>query len=84
MGSMYSGMEEEADSLDEMDGGVHVDGFLQTIKIRRGWRAADVEGGVRTRRKGMHYRMSDGSSEVGGYAGGRGRGGGGGYYGSSD
>ncbi|KAK4135848.1 hypothetical protein BT67DRAFT_336312, partial [Trichocladium antarcticum] len=31
----------EQDSADEMDGGVHVDGFLQPIKIRRGWRAED-------------------------------------------
>ncbi|TLS29596.1 hypothetical protein PpBr36_00667 [Pyricularia pennisetigena] len=29
------------DSADEMDGAVHVDGFLKPIKIRQGWRAED-------------------------------------------
>lgn len=32
---------EGLDSMDEMEGGVHVDGFLQPIKIRRGWRGED-------------------------------------------
>ncbi|KXX83168.1 hypothetical protein MMYC01_200340 [Madurella mycetomatis] len=35
--------ENEEDSMDEMDGGVHVDGFLQPIKIRKGWRADDTQ-----------------------------------------
>lgn len=30
------------DSVDEMDGAVHVDGFLKPIKIRQGWRAEDI------------------------------------------
>ncbi|OTA57543.1 hypothetical protein K449DRAFT_437411 [Hypoxylon sp. EC38] len=30
---------DEVDSEDEMYGAVHVDGFLKTIKMRRGWRA---------------------------------------------
>lgn len=35
--------ENEEDSMDEMDGGVHVDGFLQPIKIRKGWRGYDTQ-----------------------------------------
>lgn len=31
------------DSADEMDGAVHVDGFLQPIKIRPGWRSQDTQ-----------------------------------------
>ncbi|KAK4100757.1 hypothetical protein N658DRAFT_427192 [Parathielavia hyrcaniae] len=34
--------DDEADSADEMDGGAHVDGFLQPIKIRKGWRGEDT------------------------------------------
>jgi hypothetical protein len=34
--------EDEEDSADEMDGGVHVDRFLQPIKTRKGWRAEDT------------------------------------------
>ena len=37
-------------SEDEMEGAVHVDGFLKPIKMRKGWRAADVVD--RTRKKG--------------------------------
>ncbi|KAK4166308.1 hypothetical protein QBC43DRAFT_16038 [Cladorrhinum sp. PSN259] len=38
----------DQDSMDEMYGGVHVDGFLQVIKMRKGWRGEDT--GQRTRR----------------------------------
>lgn len=42
----------ELDSEDEMDGGVHVDGFLQPIKMRKGWRGVDsVKRSKRTWRK---------------------------------
>ncbi|UNI23426.1 hypothetical protein JDV02_009244 [Purpureocillium takamizusanense] len=36
------GGEEERDSEDEAVGAVHVDGFLRTIRVGRGWRAEDV------------------------------------------
>ncbi|AEO69950.1 uncharacterized protein THITE_2120715 [Thermothielavioides terrestris NRRL 8126] len=35
--------EDEEDTMDEMDGGVHVDGFLRPIKVRKGWRGDDVQ-----------------------------------------
>ncbi|KAK3299926.1 uncharacterized protein B0H64DRAFT_379449 [Chaetomium fimeti] len=35
--------DDEEDSADEMDGGVHVDGFLQPIKMRKGWRGEDMQ-----------------------------------------
>lgn len=35
--------DDEEDSADEMDGGVHVDGFLQPIKMRKGWRREDIQ-----------------------------------------
>ncbi|EAQ93719.1 hypothetical protein CHGG_01954 [Chaetomium globosum CBS 148.51] len=35
--------DDEEDSADEMDGGVHVDGFLQPIKMRKGWRGEDIQ-----------------------------------------
>jgi hypothetical protein len=35
--------DEEEDSADEMDGGVHMDGFLQPIKMRKGWRGEDIQ-----------------------------------------
>ncbi|MCJ1306484.1 hypothetical protein MMC25_000127 [Agyrium rufum] len=31
----------DVDSADEMEGGVHVDGFLRELKIRHGWRGVD-------------------------------------------
>ncbi|KAK4129753.1 hypothetical protein N657DRAFT_653048 [Parathielavia appendiculata] len=34
--------EDEEDSADEMEGGLHVDRFLQPIKIRKGWRGEDT------------------------------------------
>ncbi|KAL2148105.1 hypothetical protein VTH82DRAFT_2222 [Thermothelomyces myriococcoides] len=34
--------EDEEDSADEMEGGIHVDGFLRPIKIRKGWRGDDL------------------------------------------
>ncbi|KAL8382508.1 hypothetical protein RB595_006336 [Gaeumannomyces hyphopodioides] len=36
------------DSADEMDGAVHVDGFLQPVKIRLGWRSQDTQQRVRS------------------------------------
>ena len=36
------GAEDERDSEDEAVGAVHVDGFLRTIQVGRGWRAEDV------------------------------------------
>ncbi|KAK4038380.1 hypothetical protein C8A01DRAFT_37695 [Parachaetomium inaequale] len=35
--------DDEEDSADEMDGGVHVDRFLQPIKMRKGWRGDDTQ-----------------------------------------
>ncbi|KAL2157164.1 hypothetical protein VTH06DRAFT_6385 [Thermothelomyces fergusii] len=35
--------DEEEDSADEMDGGIHVDRFLRPIKIRKGWRGDDIQ-----------------------------------------
>jgi hypothetical protein len=35
--------DDEEDSGDEMDGGVHVDRFLQPIKMRKGWRGDDAQ-----------------------------------------
>ncbi|SPO02423.1 uncharacterized protein DNG_05096 [Cephalotrichum gorgonifer] len=32
----------EIDSEDEVEGGVHVDGFLRPVRVRRGWRGEDV------------------------------------------
>jgi hypothetical protein len=32
----------DLDTEDEMEGAVHVDGFLKPIKIRKGWRGEDV------------------------------------------
>ncbi|TLD26617.1 hypothetical protein PspLS_04362 [Pyricularia sp. CBS 133598] len=57
------------DSADEMDGAVHVDGFLKPIRIRQGWRAEDLvkrrdkgePGGIRRRgRNRRRRRDSDG------------------------
>lgn len=46
---------EEVDSEDEMCGAVHVDGFLRPIRMRPGWRGADVAARPR-RRRGVGYR----------------------------
>ncbi|OTA91433.1 hypothetical protein M434DRAFT_397186 [Hypoxylon sp. CO27-5] len=43
---------DEVDSEDEMYSAVHVDGFLKTIKMRRGWRAGDSGEEPRKRRSG--------------------------------
>lgn len=48
--SYGGGVVEEFDSMDEMDGAVHVDGFLQVIKVRKGWRS-EVGTRPRTYRK---------------------------------
>lgn len=36
------GLGMDVDSEDEMEGGVHVDGFLRQVRVRRGWRGEDV------------------------------------------
>ncbi|KAI6374801.1 hypothetical protein MCOR25_003065 [Pyricularia grisea] len=49
------------DSAAEMDGAVHVDGFLKPIKIRQGWRAEDSIKSTRRRgRSRRERRDSDG------------------------
>lgn len=40
----------DEDSADEMDGAVHVDGFLKPIKARTGWRGADAVRRTRSRK----------------------------------
>ncbi|AEO53093.1 hypothetical protein MYCTH_2293968 [Thermothelomyces thermophilus ATCC 42464] len=52
--------EDEEDSADEMDGGVHVDRFLRPIKIRKGWRGDDIQ--QRSSRVGKKARA--GSEEL--------------------
>jgi hypothetical protein len=42
-------MDSLEENNEEIDGGVHVDGFLKEIRRRKGWRGAD--GGQRQRRK---------------------------------
>ncbi|KAL5611762.1 hypothetical protein BROUX41_000663 [Berkeleyomyces rouxiae] len=37
------GMNMEEDSEDEMDGVVHVDGFLKPFRLKRGWRGGDIQ-----------------------------------------
>ena len=41
----------DVDSEDEMLGGVHRDGFLKPVKIRPGWRSADMTAEPRKRRR---------------------------------
>ncbi|KAK4456843.1 hypothetical protein QBC42DRAFT_51488 [Cladorrhinum samala] len=53
--------QEEQDSMDEMEGGVHVDGFLKPIKVRRGWRGEDA--GQRARRYQKNSSVSARNSE---------------------
>ena len=50
--------DDEGDSSDEMDGGVHVDRFLKPIKIRKGWRADDSQ-----RRLGRMNKKARAASE---------------------
>lgn len=53
--SIHPGQAVEAgdvESEDEMDGAVHVDGFLKPIRARKGWRAEDTG----TRKRKRHYR----------------------------
>ncbi|KAG7293441.1 hypothetical protein NEMBOFW57_003491 [Staphylotrichum longicolle] len=52
--------DDEEDSADEMDGGVHVDRFLQPIKIRKGWRGDDFQQRLTRARK----RIRAGSEEL--------------------
>jgi hypothetical protein len=44
-------METDVDSEDEMAGAVHVDGFLEPIKIRRGWRGDDARNNPSPKRR---------------------------------
>ncbi|RYP77251.1 hypothetical protein DL771_001300 [Monosporascus sp. 5C6A] len=55
----------EVDSEDEMYGGVHVDGFLKPIKIRRGWRGSDAAEEPRKRRRGLSRRSSASETDGG-------------------
>ncbi|KAK0745791.1 hypothetical protein B0T18DRAFT_326037 [Schizothecium vesticola] len=59
---MHAGIEAAAQmaeqkSGDEMDGAVHVDGFLKPVRARRGWRGEDTK--ARTRQKGLKYKTAD-------------------------
>ncbi|KAK4144801.1 uncharacterized protein C8A04DRAFT_11230 [Dichotomopilus funicola] len=49
---------EEKDSADEMEGGIHVDRFLQPIKFRKGWRAEDMRQRQRMGRSAKRARMA--------------------------
>jgi hypothetical protein len=60
----------DEDSMDEVDGGVHVDGFLQPIKLRQGWRGEDLarrkrQGGSRYQRPRRGDSMDGSSSDDG-------------------
>ncbi|KAL1899352.1 hypothetical protein Cpir12675_001468 [Ceratocystis pirilliformis] len=48
------GLGPEEDSEDEMDGAVHVDGFLKPFRLKRGWRGGDTL--ERRGRKGLKKR----------------------------
>lgn len=60
----YTAAEEE-DSMEEMEGAIHRDRFLQPIKVRKGWRAEDV-GRSRVRRKAKRHRSRASGSDDGG------------------
>ncbi|KAL2259752.1 hypothetical protein VTK26DRAFT_6456 [Humicola hyalothermophila] len=49
------------DSMDEMSGAVHVDGFLKPIKARKGWRTADRK--TRQTRQSRRKKGEDEGSE---------------------
>ncbi|TQN74028.1 hypothetical protein CSHISOI_01399 [Colletotrichum shisoi] len=60
--SIHPGQAVEAgdvESEDEMDGAVHVDGFLKPIRARKGWRAEDT--GTRKRKRYYRGRRVEGS-----------------------
>ncbi|KAI0011935.1 RNA polymerase I-specific transcription initiation factor-domain-containing protein [Xylariaceae sp. FL0662B] len=63
------GVDDDVDSEDEMCGAVHVDGFLRPIRVRRGWRAADVDVGT-GRRVGKGKRVRGWGRGRGGRKGG--------------
>lgn len=50
--------DDEGSSADDMDGAVHVDGFLKPIKIRRGWRGPDTARRTRSRSTRLRERRS--------------------------
>ncbi|KAI9743576.1 MAG: hypothetical protein M1818_002891 [Claussenomyces sp. TS43310] len=54
----------QADEEEEMDGGVHVDGFMKVVKGRRGWRSGDTK---------KRERSKKGERRVRGMRGGMGR-----------
>jgi hypothetical protein len=57
--------EAEEDSQEEMEGGVHVDGFMKLIKRRAGWRAVDKE--QRKRKGGRRVKTKEADeTEIGG------------------
>lgn len=55
-------IEAEEDSLEEMEGGVHVDGFMKEIRRRAGWRAVDKE--RRRRKSGRSERVNSEDAEM--------------------
>lgn len=52
----------DQDSMDEMEGGIHLDGFLQPIKVRKGWRGGDLI--QRERERGRGKARSEYGSDV--------------------
>ncbi|EGS17048.1 uncharacterized protein CTHT_0073740 [Thermochaetoides thermophila DSM 1495] len=66
MGMVTGDEEEEEDSADEVEGGVHVDRFLKPIKPRKGWRAEDKgpKRVVKRRRGGKKRRCDEESEEL--------------------
>lgn len=52
------GLGMDVDSEDEVEGGVHVDGFLRQVRVRRGWRGEDV--GVEERGRGVEKERGRG------------------------
>ena len=57
-----NGIGDEVDSVDEMDGAIHRDRFLQPIKARKGWRGEDTTRRERVRRRGRQQRSEMGSA----------------------
>ncbi|KAK1774946.1 hypothetical protein QBC45DRAFT_360657 [Copromyces sp. CBS 386.78] len=68
--SSLVGAGDDQDSMDEMEGGVHLDGFLQPIKVRKGWRGGDLMKREREAKKSYtgrgrrRRRLGDAGSDV--------------------
>ncbi|KAJ4290775.1 hypothetical protein N0V88_006524 [Collariella sp. IMI 366227] len=58
-GKRVANFSEDEDSYDEMEGGVHVDGFLKPIKFQKGWRGDDTQ-----QRYRRWKRAREGSEEL--------------------